>query len=62
MLNILDQKRKNINNSNSLVSKQSSIVVLRKNKFKARIGNNIIYIHIYKYINNRLIIMCKVKY
>jgi len=48
MLNILDQKRKNINNSNSLVSKQSSIVVLRKNKFKARIGNNIIYIHIYK--------------
>jgi hypothetical protein len=41
MLNILDQKRKNINNSNSLVSKQSSIVVLRKNKFKARIEKQI---------------------
>ena len=37
MLNILDHKRKN-NSTSAFISKQSSVVVLRKNKFKARIG------------------------
>eukprot|EP00833_Pecoramyces_ruminatium_P015489 jgi/Orpsp1_1/1189521/evm.model.d7180000072580.1 len=42
MLNLLDQKKKNINNStSSLISKQTSVVVLRKNKFKARIEKQI---------------------
>jgi len=41
MLNILDQRKKNLNNSTSLVAKQSSVVVLRKNKFKSRIEKQI---------------------
>ncbi|OUM67401.1 hypothetical protein PIROE2DRAFT_5149 [Piromyces sp. E2] len=40
MLNILDHKRKN-NSTSSLISKQSSVVVLRKNKFKSRIEKQI---------------------
>jgi len=47
MLNILDQRKKNLNNStSSLVAKQSSVVVLRKNKFKTRIGK---YFMLYMY-------------
>ena len=48
MLNILDQRKKNLNNStSSLVVKQSSVVVLRKNKFKTRIGKYILLYILY---------------
>ncbi|ORX57256.1 hypothetical protein BCR36DRAFT_580674 [Piromyces finnis] len=40
MLNILDNKRRN-NSTSAFISKQSSVVVLRKSKFKARIEKQI---------------------